>query len=341
MNRMSRPSACSISRSTALRRSSNSPRYFAPATIAPMSSATTSLSFSDVGTSPATMRCARPSTMAVLPVPGSPMSTGLFFVRRDSTWMTRRISSSRPMTGSSLPSRARSVRLRLNRSSAWNCASGFWSVTRAPRRSSVSASSRRARGQPLPLEDPPGLAGVVRERDEQVLGGDVASLSFSACLPAAFRTRVEPARIRPARPAAAPVTVGSVAIGVVHLGRHDVRVAAHLRDDRAHDAVVLVEQRLEQVLRLDDLLARLGGAYAVACRTSCALTVSLSSLMGSAASFVVWLLTSRPTTTQLPFVSSMTTEPVLLGEAPIMPPAPEVIIAACGPSRAAGRRCTS
>ena len=39
--------------------------------------------------------------MAVLPTPGSPMRTGLFFVRRLSTWMTRRISSSRPMTGSS------------------------------------------------------------------------------------------------------------------------------------------------------------------------------------------------------------------------------------------------
>ena len=31
------------------------------------------------------------------------MSTGLFFVRRESTWITRRISSSRPMTGSSFP----------------------------------------------------------------------------------------------------------------------------------------------------------------------------------------------------------------------------------------------
>ena len=49
------------------------------------------------------MRCASPSTIAVLPTPGSPISTGLFFVRRLSTWMTRRISSSRPITGSSLP----------------------------------------------------------------------------------------------------------------------------------------------------------------------------------------------------------------------------------------------
>ena len=44
--------------------------------------------------------------MAVLPTPGSPINTGLFLVRRESTWIVRRISSSRPMTGSSLPSRA-------------------------------------------------------------------------------------------------------------------------------------------------------------------------------------------------------------------------------------------
>ena len=68
-----------------------------------MSSARMRLFFRPSGTSPLTMRCARPSTMAVLPTPGSPISTGLFLVRRCSTWMVRRISSSRPMTGSSLP----------------------------------------------------------------------------------------------------------------------------------------------------------------------------------------------------------------------------------------------
>ncbi len=67
----------------------------------------TRLSLRPSGTSPSTMRRARPSTMAVLPTPGSPISTGLFLVRRDSTWMTRRISSSRPMTGSSLPAAGR------------------------------------------------------------------------------------------------------------------------------------------------------------------------------------------------------------------------------------------
>ena len=59
------------------------------------------------GTSPETIRWARPSMMAVLPTPGSPISTGLFFVRRESTWTMRRISSSRPITGSSLPASAR------------------------------------------------------------------------------------------------------------------------------------------------------------------------------------------------------------------------------------------
>ena len=68
-----------------------------------MSSAQTRFPLSPSGTSPATIRWASPSTIAVLPTPGSPMRTGLFFVRRESTWMTRRISSSRPMTGSSFP----------------------------------------------------------------------------------------------------------------------------------------------------------------------------------------------------------------------------------------------
>ncbi len=62
------------------------------------------------GQSPWTIRSDRPSAIAVLPTPGSPINTGLFFVRRLSTCMHRRISSSRPMTGSSLPCWAFSVR---------------------------------------------------------------------------------------------------------------------------------------------------------------------------------------------------------------------------------------
>ena len=112
MNRMIWPSAATISLRTALSRSSNSPRNLAPATSAPRSRVSTRLSRNESGTSPATMRRASPSTMAVLPTPGSPISTGLFLVRRASTCMMRRISSSRPITGSSFSWRASSVRSR-------------------------------------------------------------------------------------------------------------------------------------------------------------------------------------------------------------------------------------
>lgn len=112
MKRMISPAAEVTSFSTAFSRSSNSPRYFAPAISAPMSSDSSRLFFRLSGTSPFTMRSARPSAMAVLPTPGSPINTGLFLVRRLSTCMARRISSSRPMIGSILPSRAACVRSR-------------------------------------------------------------------------------------------------------------------------------------------------------------------------------------------------------------------------------------
>ncbi len=97
---------------TALIRSSNWPRYLVPATIIARSSTTMRRSASSSGTLPSTTCWAKPSTMAVLPTPASPSSTGLFFVRRLRICMVRSISFSRPMTGSSLPWRASSVRSR-------------------------------------------------------------------------------------------------------------------------------------------------------------------------------------------------------------------------------------
>ena len=128
------PSDFLISSRTAFRRSSNSPRYFAPATMEPRSRLIRVLPRRDSGTSPETMRCARPSTTAVLPTPGSPIRTGLFLVRRESTCTTRRISESRPMTGSSLPARAIAVRSVPYFSSAWKVPSGSGvSTVRSPR----------------------------------------------------------------------------------------------------------------------------------------------------------------------------------------------------------------
>ena len=168
-----------ISFSTAFRRSSNSPRYLVPATSAARSSATMRLGFSTSGTSPATMRCARPSTTAVLPTPGSPISTGLFLVRRARICMTRRISTSRPITGSSLPRRASSVRSRAYCSSARNVDSGFCEVTRWLPRTDVSACRIASREAPWRASSCAGRIGFSRGDGQQdMLGGDVLVLEF-------------------------------------------------------------------------------------------------------------------------------------------------------------------
>ena len=135
------PSEPLISSRTALSRSSNSPRYLAPATMEARSRAIRVLPRRLSGTSLATIRWARPSTTAVLPTPGSPMMTGLFLVRRLSTWMMRRISASRPITGSSLPERAIAVRSVPYFSSAWKVFSGSAESTlRSPRMPGRAAS---------------------------------------------------------------------------------------------------------------------------------------------------------------------------------------------------------
>ena len=76
-----------------------------------MSSENTVALASTSGTSPCTILRAKPSAMAVLPTPGSPTSSGLFFWRRQSTWIVRCTSEPRPISGSILPSRARLLRL--------------------------------------------------------------------------------------------------------------------------------------------------------------------------------------------------------------------------------------
>src|SRR4029453_6452731 len=65
------------------------------------------------------MRAARPSTTAVFPTPGSPISTGLFFVRRDRICITRSISVWRASTGWSFAPAASFVRWRPNWSSSF------------------------------------------------------------------------------------------------------------------------------------------------------------------------------------------------------------------------------
>ena len=73
--------ACGIaakSAMTAFRRASKSPRNLLPASSAPMSSAKMRRSENAGGTSPSSIRRARPSAIAVLPTPASPTRIGLF-----------------------------------------------------------------------------------------------------------------------------------------------------------------------------------------------------------------------------------------------------------------------
>ena len=247
MKTMTWPWASAISLRTALSRSSNSPRYLAPATIAPMSSAISLRSRSDSGTSPETMRWARPSTIAVLPTPGSPMSTGLFLVRRERTWMTRRISSSRPMTGSSLPCSAASVRSRPNFSSAPYWSSALW-LGHAVRAADLGHRLlERIVGRAGRAQRVAGLGLGGGEREQQVLGRDVLVLELAHRLLGGAQHSDE--LVRRARGLAALATHrGQGVERGVGLGADGAGVGAELLQDGDDDARVLLEQDGEQVL---------------------------------------------------------------------------------------------
>ena len=95
---------------TALNRSSKSPRNRAPASSAAVSSANTSAPSRRAGASSPASRNASPSASAVLPTPASPTKTGLFFRRRHRISIVRRSSAVRPISGSSRPACASAVR---------------------------------------------------------------------------------------------------------------------------------------------------------------------------------------------------------------------------------------
>ena len=96
----------SNSSTTALRRSSKSPRYRVPASNAPISSEKIVVLAKTCGVSPETTLRAKPSAMAVLPTPGSPTKSGLFLRRRHRTCTQRSTSWLRPISGSISPSPA-------------------------------------------------------------------------------------------------------------------------------------------------------------------------------------------------------------------------------------------
>mmetsp|Transcript_702 Transcript_702/g.2019 ORF Transcript_702/g.2019 Transcript_702/m.2019 type:complete len:401 (-) Transcript_702:52-1254(-) len=98
------------SATTSLNLSSNSPRYFVPATNKAISSVCTRAPFNFLGTSPSAIFWARPSAMAVFPTPASPTRHGFDFRLLNKIWTALAISSLLPTHGSSSPSRANAVR---------------------------------------------------------------------------------------------------------------------------------------------------------------------------------------------------------------------------------------
>ncbi len=244
------PSSAAMSFSTAFSRSSNSPRYLAPASSAAMSSDSTRLFFSVSGTSPLTMRCARPSTMAVLPTPGSPISTGLFLVRRCRIWIVRRISSSRPITGSSLPSRARAVRSIVYLSSASRWPSASWLSTPAPPRTASMAASSALRVRPASLAMRPvsPLSPVSASRNSSL------AMNWSPRLVRFLVGQVEQV-VEVARDgdlAALPLDLGQPLDRRLERRLQPGHGDPGARQQRRRAAVFLREQRGEQVLRLDE-----------------------------------------------------------------------------------------
>ena len=123
MNKMISPLLSPTSLITDFNLSSNSPLYFAPAIKRPISRAKITFDLRFSGTSPEIILFANPSTIAVLPVPGSPTRMGLFFVLLDKICSVLRISSSRPITGSNLLLRANSFKFFAYLFKALNCVS--------------------------------------------------------------------------------------------------------------------------------------------------------------------------------------------------------------------------
>ena len=180
MKRISSSEAPRISSITVFSRSSNSPRYFVPAIIPARSSEITRRPASVSGTSSLTIRCAMPSTIAVLPTPGSPSRAGLFFVRRERISIVCSISSARPITGSSLPSRASWVRSRPNSSSR-----GVLDCSAERPRSTPRMTAPRSFvcERPNRCEQLARLRLLVtREREQHVLGADVGGTELARLL---------------------------------------------------------------------------------------------------------------------------------------------------------------
>ena len=190
--------------------------------------------------------------MAVLPTPGSPIRAGLFFVLRPRIWMTRSISFSRPMTGSSLSARAASVRLMprastvgvlLARLVSWaGPADEDWERTRMTSWRTLSRFTPRLSSTPAAIPSPS------RTRPEQqVLGADVVVAEAARLVDGQLDDPLGAGReadLADDRAIAAP---DDELDRRPDLGQLDVHVLEHA----GGDALALADEPEQQVLRAD------------------------------------------------------------------------------------------
>ena len=191
--------------------------------------------------------------MAVLPTPGSPISTGLFLVRRASTWMVRRISSSRPITGSSFPSRASAVMSRAYFFNASKFDSAFGLSTVRPLRMSLTAFSNACGSRAGVAQRTGGGRVGGSDRHQQPVLRDVLVAGLGRGLLRGIQDAHEVRR-----------DLRLAGAGALHLwqprqfgpdrGERRLRVAACGLDQAGGRAFLVVQQRLQQVLRRDLLV---------------------------------------------------------------------------------------
>ena len=190
--------------------------------------------------------------MAVLPTPGSPMRAGLFFVFRPRIWMTRSISFSRPMTGSSLPARAASVRLMPSWSTVGVLLARFVSWAGPAEedcdRTRMTSWRTLSRFTPSDSEHAGGDAlALADEAEQQVLRADVVVAEPARLVdrelddPLGARRQADLADDRPIAAPDDELDRGP------DLGQLDVHVLEHARGD----ALALAHEPEEQVLRAD------------------------------------------------------------------------------------------
>ena len=138
----------------------------------------------------------------------------------------------------------------------------FFSASRWPSASCESTACAAAHGldrrfqrlprQPVLLEQAPGLALVVGQREQEHFGGDELVAALLRFLVGQVEQVVEVARN--ADLAALPFDLGQAVDRLVQRALQRADIDAGARQQRCGAAVLLVEQGQQQVLRLDELV---------------------------------------------------------------------------------------